>query len=131
MTLFLGLIIYFSNLVICQFDQGFVTNGMHHFHIEEVSNGLEALEFLQLNPVDLMVLDINMPEMDGKEVLKLVRGLKKYKTLPVIVLTTCDDIHNRVNMQSLGASSYMNKPVNPGELLERVKRLLIIKKLSG
>lgn len=103
---------------------------MPELRIEDVSNGLEALEFLQVNPVDLMILDLNMPEMNGEEVLRLVRKLKRFQTLPVIVLTTCDDIHNRVTMQSLGASTYMNKPVDPDELIERVKRLLIIRKLS-
>ena len=98
--------------------------------VKEASNGLEALEFLLLNSVDLMILDLNMPEMGGKEVLELLQTNPKFKKLPVIILTTCDDIHNRVSMQNLGASAYLNKPVNPAELAERVRRLLIIKKIS-
>lgn len=106
-------------------------NDIPGIHINEVSNGLEALEFLLVNSVDLMILDLNMPEMDGQEVLKLIRKNKKFQTLPVIVLTTCDDSRNRITMQNLGASTYLNKPVAPDALAERVKRLLIIRKLSG
>ncbi|MCP4701400.1 MAG: response regulator [Gammaproteobacteria bacterium] len=94
-------------------------------HIEEACNGLEALEHLKLKPVDLMLLDLNMPDIQGEEVLKFVRAHKSFHALPVIILTTSSDIHDRASMLTLGASSYLTKPYKPDELLKRVKNILL------
>ncbi len=58
---------------------------------EEASSGLEAIERLSLNPASLMILDLNMPDMHGLDVLKFVRAQQSSRNLPIIILTTRDD----------------------------------------
>jgi two-component system chemotaxis response regulator CheY len=95
---------------------------------DEAGNGLEALERLALAPIDLIVLDLNMPDMHGIEVLKFVRGHRTFHAVPVIVLTTRGDEDNRKATLEAGASSYLTKPFEPKVLLEHVQQLLEPKK---
>jgi len=90
----------------------------------EAANGLEALERLALTPVDLMILDLNMPDMHGKDVLKFVRGHSTFHLVPVIILTTRGDDENRKTMLEAGASRYLTKPFLPKELIQNVQELL-------
>jgi two-component system, chemotaxis family, chemotaxis protein CheY len=92
----------------------------------EAGSGLEAIERLALAPVDLMILDLNMPEMHGIEVLQFVRGHKSYRNLPIIVLTTRGDEASRTEAMASGASEYLTKPFQAGELLAHANRLLVI-----
>jgi two-component system chemotaxis response regulator CheY len=90
----------------------------------EASSGLEALEQLALGPVSLMVLDLNMPDMHGLEVLQFVRGHQRYSATPVIILTTRGDDDMRAALLEAGASRYMTKPFQPAELLAAARELL-------
>jgi len=93
-------------------------------NFDEARSGLEAIEHLALGPVDLMVLDLNMPDMHGLEVLRFVRKHHAYRTLPIIVLTTRGDEASRDAALAAGASFYMTKPFQPADLAARVKELL-------
>ena len=84
----------------------------------EASSGLEAIEQLTLAPVGLMVLDLNMPDMHGVEVLKFVRRHPAHRSLPVIVLTTRGDDESRRTAMEAGASLYLTKPFLPQVLAE-------------
>jgi len=90
----------------------------------EAASGLEAIEQLTLHPASLMVLDLNMPDLHGLEVLKFVRSHPRLQALPVIVLTTRGDDSSREAAMAAGATDYMTKPFVPHDLLERVGRLL-------
>jgi two-component system chemotaxis response regulator CheY len=90
----------------------------------EAGSGLEAIEQLTLAPVGLMVLDLNMPDMHGVEVLKFVRRHPKYEALPVIVLTTRGDEESRRTAMEAGATVYLTKPFQPQVLAEQVTALL-------
>lgn len=90
----------------------------------EAGNGLEAVEQLALNPVALMVLDLNMPDMHGLEVLAFVRRHPTYLALPVIVLTTRGDEASRTAAEHAGASDYLTKPFAAQVVAERVRALL-------
>lgn len=90
----------------------------------EAGNGLEALERLSLGPVDLMILDLNMPDMHGLDVLKFVRSHPVYATLPILILTTRGDEASRAESLKLGASAYLCKPFDPSDLARRVGELL-------
>ena len=79
----------------------------------EAGTGLEAIEQLTLGPVGLMVLDLNMPDMHGVEVLKFVRRHPAFRTLPVIVLTTRGDEESRRIAMEAGATLYLTKPFVP------------------
>jgi two-component system chemotaxis response regulator CheY len=97
---------------------------IHRTTFEEAENGLEAIERLVLGPVSLMVLDLNMPEMHGIEVLKFVRSRPAYKSMPVVVLTTRGDEVSQADALSAGASLYLTKPFSPQELETKVRQLL-------
>ena len=90
----------------------------------EASNGLEAIESLVVSPADLIVLDLNMPDMHGLDVLKFVRSQSSLKSLPVIVLTTRGDEPSRQAALSAGATLFLTKPFAPAALARDVGALL-------
>ena len=90
----------------------------------EAASGLEAIEQLTLAPVTLMVLDLNMPDMHGLEVLNFVRRHPAYRALPVMVLTTRGDDASRLAAVEAGATAYMTKPFVPQALAEKAQELL-------
>ena len=91
---------------------------------DEASNGLEAIEHLALVPVGLIVLDLNMPDMHGLEVVKFVRQHQAYRAIPIIVLTTRGDESSRVAALDAGASLYLTKPFLPGVLATYARELM-------
>ena len=90
----------------------------------EAASGLEAIEQLTLGAAALMVLDLNMPDLHGLDVLKFVRSHPSLGGLPVLVLTTRGDESSRESAMAAGATDYMTKPFVPQELAARVRRLL-------
>jgi two-component system chemotaxis response regulator CheY len=91
----------------------------------EAASGLEAVERLALNRVSLMILDLNMPDMHGLEVLAFVRRHPTLNTLPIIVLTTRGDEDSRRAALSAGASAYLTKPFTPQALADQARALLV------
>jgi len=90
----------------------------------EAASGLEALEQLALGPAAMMVLDLNMPDMHGIEVLSFVRRHPVLKTLPVIVLTTRGDEASRAAALAAGATVYLTKPFAPQALADQARTLV-------
>ncbi|CAG9620686.1 response regulator transcription factor [Sutcliffiella rhizosphaerae] len=84
-------------------------------------NGEEALDLLFLNKVDLIILDVMMPELDGFTACKKIR--EKY-LMPILMLTAKSDEWDKVNGLKLGADDYVMKPFSPKELLARIEALL-------
>ena len=92
----------------------------------EAGSGLEAIEQLTLGPVALMVLDLNMPDMHGIDVLKFVRRHPASRALPVLVLTTRGDEESRDFAMAAGATLYLTKPFQPHALADHARRLLSV-----
>ncbi len=92
------------------------------FH--HAASGLEAIESLSLDRYALMVLDLNMPDIGGLEVLEFVRGQDRLRRLPILVLTTRGDEASRRGALDAGASAFMTKPFTPDEIQGEVRRLL-------
>jgi two-component system chemotaxis response regulator CheY len=90
----------------------------------EARNGLDAIERLALEKVDLIVLDLNMPDMHGLEVVRFVRKHAAFNGIPIIVLTTRNDEISRETLLAAGASSFLNKPFDPAVLMEHARRQL-------
>ncbi len=90
----------------------------------EAASGLEAIERVALATVDLIILDLNMPDMHGLEVLDFLRRHEAYRGIPVIVLTTRGDEASRANALAAGASLYMTKPFAPQALAAQAQALL-------
>lgn len=92
--------------------------------ISEASSGLEAIERLVLSPVDLIILDLNMPDMHGLDVLRFLQQHPTYRNIPVLVLTTRGDAASRQAALQAGAARYLTKPFQPHVLVAHVKELL-------
>ena len=90
----------------------------------EAASGLHAIEVLTTTPVHLMILDLNMPDMHGVEVLHFVRAHERYRALPIIVLTTRGDDDSRTAALGAGATRYMTKPFVPSVLAAEAAALL-------
>lgn len=91
---------------------------------EQAATGLEAIEQLALSPVDLVILDLNMPDVHGFEVLRFIRSHDTFRNLPVLVLTTRSDEDAREGAFREGATAFLTKPFTPGTLAPEVRRLL-------
>jgi putative two-component system response regulator len=94
----------------------------------EASQGKEALTVLEKEPIDLILLDLMMPEMDGIETLKELKSNPEYRDIPVIVVTSKEEEKRKT--YELGANDFISKPYNPEELKLRVYNHLKVKKFS-
>lgn len=99
-----------------------------NYTVFESKNGQEALDVLDKEYIDLIVTDIMMPQIDGYELIKLLREAK-YET-PILIITAKEDIEDKKQGFNLGADDYMVKPINIDELILRVKSLLKRSKLT-
>ena len=98
--------------------------GLQAVQFVEAGTGLQAIETLAMHPVRMVVLDLNMPDMHGLDVLKFLRSHSQYRALPVMVLTTRGDESSREEVLEAGATSYMTKPFSPNFLVSSVRELL-------
>jgi DNA-binding response OmpR family regulator len=91
------------------------------FAVLTTGSGAEALSLLRSSDVDLLLLDLGLPDLDGDEVLHEVRQLG---SLPVLVLTARSDLDDRIHGLELGADDYVTKPFSPREVVLRVQAVL-------
>lgn len=91
---------------------------------EFAGTGLEAIERLSLASFDFVVLDLNMPDVGGVEVIEFVRSQDKLKSLPILIVTTRGDDASRARVLDAGASGFLAKPFTPDQILSEVRRLL-------
>lgn len=89
------------------------------FTVVEARNGLEALELARSSPPDLVLMDIMMPELDGFEATRRLRGFPETRQIPIITLTAMEGA--RAKALEAGADDFLAKPINSGQLLEKVK----------
>jgi len=91
---------------------------------EFAGTGLEAIERLSLAAFDLIVLDLNMPDVGGIEVIEFVRSQDHLKALPILVVTTRGDDDSKARVLGAGASGFLAKPFAPPQILDEVRRLI-------
>lgn len=90
----------------------------------EATSGLDAIEVLAVRQIDAIVLDLNMPDMHGLDVLRFIRAHGQYRHLPVLVLTTRGDATSRDAAMQAGASAYMTKPFVPSVLAASLNAII-------
>ena len=98
------------------------------FRVLHFADGAQALEGALSNPIDLAVLDVKMPGMDGFELLERLRKVPAFHEIPIIMLTSLGKEEDVRRGFDLGASDYMVKPFSPVEVLARIRRLLLRQK---
>ena len=103
---------------------GFTLKGAGH-DVLEAADGLEAVKVAKANSgVDLVISDINMPNMDGISLIKELRGMSDYKFTPILMLTTESGADKKGEGKAAGATGWIVKPFNPDQLLATIKKVL-------
>ena len=100
----------------------------HGMRVEAVESGKHALDHASKGGVDLVLLDVVMPGLDGVETCRLLKGLAQDAFLPVVLLTSRGDVESRVQGLRIGADDYITKPFDERELVARVEAMLRIKR---
>ncbi|MDO4962733.1 MAG: response regulator transcription factor [bacterium] len=88
--------------------------------VEEASNGIEALDKIKNNNIDIIILDIMMPKMDGYTTLKEIKNICD---VPVIMLSARSDEYDKLQSFNMGVDDYVTKPFSPRELMARIKAI--------
>ena len=92
--------------------------------VKEAEDGVEALEFANEQSVDLVITDVNMPNMDGITLTRELRTLTDYKFTPILILTTETGSDKKKQGKDAGATGWIEKPFDPDSLLTTVNRVL-------
>jgi two-component system cell cycle response regulator len=100
------------------------------YSIAEAGTGMAALEHVRRQPPDLVLLDIMLPDIDGFEVSKRIKGDDALPFIPIILVTARDSTEDKVMGFEAGADDYLTKPINFSELEARVRSMLRIKRLQ-
>jgi two-component system chemotaxis response regulator CheY len=95
-------------------------SGLTFSKVEEAGNGAEAMEKLQKNPVDIILCDINMPEMTGTEMVKKVRQLPVCKNAKIVMISTESSQDLIDGLLADGANAYITKPFTPERFKEKL-----------
>jgi len=91
--------------------------------IVEASSGFEALKVLPHHKLDAILTDINMPDINGLELVSFIKNHPGYKGIPILVISTESSEEDRRRAEALGAEEYLVKPFAPEELLSKLRRL--------
>ena len=92
--------------------------------VVEASGGFEALRLLPRGPYDLVITDINMPDINGLELIQFIRTNEHHRATPILLISTQSSERDRARALSLGADGYVAKPFTPEDLRARVKAQL-------
>lgn len=94
------------------------------WEVEVAGGGAEALALLQRGAFDVVVTDVNMPDINGLELIRFVRGHERHAALPVLVISTEGRDRDVDRAMALGATDYLAKPFSPEQLVAAVRALL-------
>jgi two-component system chemotaxis response regulator CheY len=94
------------------------------FEVETARTGFEALKLLPAGAFDLLITDINMPDLNGLELIRFARSHERYRTTPVLIISTEGGSRDVSRAMELGANEYLVKPFTPDQLVEMVRRHL-------
>lgn len=104
--------------------------GREGYECVSATGGAAALQLVRHQPVDLILLDVMMPEMDGLQMCERLQADEQLREIPVILLTAKDDMATRSRGMALGVSDYLTKPANKRELFNRIATQLHSVELS-
>ena len=103
-----------------------ILEGDADVEIVEASTGFEALKTLPHHKFDAIVTDINMPDINGLELVSFLKNHPVYKTIPILIISTESADADRQRAAALGAEEYVCKPFEASELMEKLRRLLTV-----
>jgi len=94
------------------------------YTVVEAADGVEALNYARTSTVDLVLTDVNMPNMDGISLVRELRQLQTYKFVPMLMLTTESGQDKKLQGKAAGATGWLVKPFNPEKLLATIEKVL-------
>ena len=97
---------------------------MGDYETVEAGNGFEALRILPREKIDLIITDINMPDINGLELISFIRNNENYRNTPLIIISTESSERDREKGMSLGANAYLVKPFAPDQLQQLLRDYL-------
>jgi two-component system chemotaxis response regulator CheY len=103
-----------------------IVEGLGDFHVVEASSGFEALRLLPRDQVDLILTDINMPDINGLELISYLRANPNYINIPVFIISTEGSAKDIEKGKLLGANEYLVKPFSPSTLQQLIRQYLNI-----
>ncbi len=113
-------------------DMIMIQSILKDYNLQYAYDGMEALNILEKDPnIDLMILDLNMPNMNGFEVLEVMRRVPQYQKIVTLILTNSDELENEIRGLSLGAVDYIRKPLNLESLRKRIEIHVKLKNVSS
>ena len=95
-----------------------------HYLVDQAQDGEEAVNRIRAGRYDLVLLDVNMPRMDGITLVQRLRALPEFKFTPILVLTTESDASMKMKGKEAGATGWIVKPFSPEKLLEVVNKVI-------
>lgn len=98
---------------------------LENVQVERVSTGIEALKMLSTTPIDLVLTDIHMPEINGLELVRFIKADERLRSIPVIVISTEAAEDDRQRALSHGADDYLPKPFTASQLQHTISKHLI------
>lgn len=97
---------------------------MNGFEVISACDGMEALEKLPLNKIDLVITDLNMPNLDGFELIRTIRNNEEYHNIPIIILSSLSQSEDIERGMGFGANSYLVKPFDPKRIQYEVAKYI-------
>ena len=94
------------------------------YHLLLANNAMDALNLLNREKIELLLLDVTMPEIDGLELCRTIRSINKFRDLPVIMLTAKDGMFNKIKGQMAGSTQYLTKPIERAKLMGVIGKYL-------
>jgi len=96
----------------------------HGYEVVEAVNGIEALKKLKQEKMDMLITDINMPQIDGISLIKIVREDPLYRLIPILILTTESQIEKKDAAKAVGATGWIVKPFRPDQLVSAIRKVM-------
>jgi response regulator RpfG family c-di-GMP phosphodiesterase len=100
------------------------------YEVIKAERGAKALDIIKEQKIDIVLLDVMMPEMNGYEVCRKIKDDERYRTIPVVMITSLSSKDDRIRGIEAGADDFISKPFDHGEILARIKMLLKVKGLN-
>ncbi len=100
------------------------TESFNDLEIVEAASGFEALKTLPHHKFDAILTDINMPDINGLELVSFLKNHPVYRAIPIMVISTESTVEDRRRAEALGAEEYLIKPFQSNELVDKLRRLL-------
>ncbi|MBU0721268.1 response regulator [bacterium] len=99
------------------------------YEVLEANDGMDAIEILKIHNIDLILMDLMMPKMDGFEATKLIKSEKKLSAIPLIIMSAIADKSHIQRGLELGADEYLTKPFDLGKFVDTIKKYNDVKSL--